>query len=302
MADKKGPNTRSTKSVSQSVTDYDSDGFESSNESAPKPNYISNPRKELCIKLIDCLRDGDVCAALNEAVAPFIELAVNEAMGTKLTEYKKTIEKLKDENTKLQRSVNSLTDENNKLKERLDVNEKIIDEVNKVQRDSNIIIRGLPENSFAERASPSGDENATEQPTHISVEKTVTNFVSKEMGIDIQSGDIHSAFRFKAGTRDKTRPILIRFSNLKTRRDILTSRKILKEKNIEVYVSEHLTKRASDLMMRARTLVNKHKLHAAWARNGCIYIKKDPSSIPKMIKNPSDLPPLPTENRLSNSE
>lgn len=278
---------------SQSITDCDSD-YSDTAEVFPEKISTRQNHKQLCIKLIECMQDSDVAAALNTAVAPFLELAVEEGIKNILNEHNRKLEKITQENVKLSRTVHELTQENAKLKERLENSEKNVDEVEKVQRSSNLIIRGLPERTFAERTSPSGDsETATAQPSYESVEKTVTEFVQTELNIALRPEDISSAFRIKAGEREKSRPILIRFSNLKVRHELLVSRKILRERKLSVFIDEHLGRTSATLFARARALVKKQVLHSAWTRNGSVYIKRLSSSTPSLIKSLTDLPRLP---------
>lgn len=242
-------------------------------------------------KFIECLRFDSVREALGETMATFIDLAVEEAVNKKLSGLKENFDKMCQENLKLQQTVNILQTENKDLKERLSGQERNVNEIHKAHRELNLVVRGLPERTYAERSSPNGEENATEQqPSHLSVQETVTEFIRKEMNINLTKDDIQSAFRFKAGEHEKSRPIIVRFINPKIRHQILISRKILKEKEIPVYIHEHLTKPASDLFAKARGLVKRRRLFAAYTRNGHVFIKQQNNSTPKLIKVPEDLP------------
>jgi hypothetical protein len=114
---------------------------------------------------------------------------------------------LKKENATLRQLVTTHTDQINALEtySRLD----------------NLIIKGLPEGSYAERASPAtsgAGEIIVESQS--SVEKSVISFCKDELGVSINSSDISTAHRLKAGRGDTVRPIIVRFANRKARDSI----------------------------------------------------------------------------------
>ena len=68
-------------------------------------------------------------------------------------------------------------------------------------------------------------------------------------------------------------------------------KKILRQQKRNIYINEHLTKRASDLYYKARKLVKNDKIFAAWTRNGQVFIKQTKEQLkPIFIKSVHDLP------------
>ena len=92
-------------------------------------------------------------------------------------------------------------------------------------------------------------------------------FLNTSMSVKVQSQDISVAHRLKAGPRDKTRPLIVRFVNRKVRNEVHRSKKKLKDiPSNEIYISEHLNKSTSDLFYSARKMVK--RIAAAWTQNG----------------------------------
>jgi len=95
------------------------------------------------------------------------------------------------------------------------------------------------------------------------------------------------AHHLKAGPRNKVRPVLVRFANRQARNFALTCKGKLKDS--PVFISEQLTKSASQLFYEARKLVRGHRLSASWTRNGQVMIKTTSTARGKLVKNMSEL-------------
>jgi len=178
-----------------------------------------------------------------------------------------------------------LVTENKALSERLSTLEAY-------SRSDNLIIRGLPERSSAEIASPSSNQlgGAILQESHQSVEEAVKNLCHDFLGIDLQPGDISIAHRMRAGPKDKCRPVIVRFTSRRTRNLIYASKKNLKvsdRSSERIFISEHLTKEASDLFFEARAQLKAKKIFAAWTQNGQVLVRftSDPNSRVAVIKS-----------------
>lgn len=243
-------------------------------------------------KLITALKDDNVAEALNKTLHSFILLSIDEAVKNTVTKLNSQLGALNQENKRMQTVVEALTAENQSLKKRLEVNENTADEINRLQRSSNLIIRGLEERTYAERTSPTGSEGAP-NPTYKSVETAVGEFLTKELKLNITEDDIKCAFRIKKGTKDKVRPVLVSFANLRLRKDVLMSRKALKTNNVPVYISEHLTPKSAELFAKARRCVEAKRLDAAYTRNGMVYIKATATSDATQLHCAQQLPQLP---------
>jgi hypothetical protein len=97
------------------------------------------------------------------------------------------------------------------------------------------------------------------------------------------------AHRLKPGPRKTTRPIIVRFANWKMRDMVLRSKNQLNEGSQRVFISEHLTKSASQLFFEARKMLKEKKIAGTWTRNGHVMIKWSTDSAPKLVKCNSDL-------------
>src|SRR5437867_3173392 len=164
----------------------------------------------------------------------------------------------------------------------------------KVKKSDNLIIRGLPEQSAAEVASESSTiEAAHASDTHQCVQSTVISFCRDALGVTVAPQDISIAHRLKAGAKDTVRPVMIRFTNRRIRNTVLQSRKQLKNSPNyrSTFVSEHLTKTASELYFESRKMLRKKKIHATWTANGQVLVKfsSDPSEKASVIRCKPDL-------------
>lgn len=247
--------------------------------------------KSIDVQLIEALKNPDVIEALGKAIGSLIILTVEETVKNSLTEITKTLKDIASDNRALQLQTKKLADENDSLKKRLSSVEERIEFLDRESKQQNIIIRGLPETSYSERGSADGFQDST-TTKHESVGKTVSDMLSKELGIKISDDDMTTAFRMRAGPHDKVRPILVRFSTKQVRDSVMRSKKNLRVNNTPVYISEHLTRSTADLFASARTMVKQGKISASWTYNGQVFIKKtsDLNARPMLIKSANDLP------------
>ena len=161
-------------------------------------------------------------------------------------------------------------------------------------RNDNLIIRGLPERTAAERASDAPDLNSGApmlRETFESVERTTLEFFNSSLGVAVTQQDVSIAHRIRAGPNDKVRPIIVRFNNRKVRNAVFRAKKMLKNDSRHIFISEHLAKLASELFFEARKYVKDKRLNSAWTMNGQVYAKTDsnPTTRAKLIKCRADL-------------
>jgi len=205
-------------------------------------------------QLLEALKQDSITEALGAAIAPFLALSVQEIINKELGQ---THKQLTADNKTLKNQVQALSTENVELKTRLTSAEERLDTLDRESRGKNIIIRGLPEGSYAERAGASNapDDSASS----LSVTNTVLKLFSEEMGVTVDPKDVTAAFRMKAGPRDTARSIMIKFDSAKTKEAVIRAKKHLHQKKSQVYISEHLTKAAAERFARARALVRVRK-------------------------------------------
>lgn len=261
------------------------------NPDTPTLDAAENP--SIVFSLIDALKDSTVAQTLGKALAPYIDLAVDEAVKKSLTQVHQRLDKLAADNKLLKKQNDELIEENNGLKTRLIAVEERLEIVDRHQRNNTLILYGIPEGGYAEKSTEGADINTVSTESHVSVQETVANVLidaDSQLSDLISSQTIVAAYRIKKGSSDTHRPVLIKFSTQKARNSIFSARKELRKKNI--FISEHLTKTAFDLFYKARQLRKQKTIHDTWTRNGQVFIKVSnvPTCKPKAINNEDDLP------------
>lgn len=211
--------------------------------------------------LIEALQDKKVAEALAKALSPLIDLSIEEAIGKRLEGLVTSVRELKGEIGRLHKRCEDAEKENAELKKTMSSQDRRLDDMESYSRCDNIIIRGLPERSSAERATAatSLDARPSAQESSEAVESTVVAFVNDSLGVEISPSDISIAHRIKAGPKDTTRPVIVRFTSRKARNAVYNARKSLKDTGHKVFLSEHLTKATSDLFFEARKLLREKK-------------------------------------------
>jgi len=104
----------------------------------------------------------------------------------------------------------------------------------------------------------------------------VKNLCHDSLGIDLQHGDISIAHRMRACPKAKCRPVIVCFTSRHTRNLIYASKKNLKvsdRSSEKIFISEHLTKEASDLFFEARTQLKAKKIFATWTQNRQVLVR-----------------------------
>ena len=80
--------------------------------------------------------------------------------------------------------------------------------------------------------------------------------------------------------------IMVKFSNNAAKNAVISTRTKLKGTTPAIYINEDLTKKRADLYKLTRSLVKEKKIHAAWSRNGKIFVKNKSDSTPYVIHQP----------------
>lgn len=255
------------------------------------------PKSTISDDLVEALLDTKVVEALAKALSPFIALSVDEAIGKRLEGLVTSVRELKGEVTRLHKQCDETAKVNEGLQKKLLEQERRIDDLECYSRSDNLVIRGLPEQSSAERASGGAalDSRPSELESHTAVECTVVKFIKDSLGLEVSPQDISIAHRIKAGPKDSTRPVIVRFTTRKIRNSVYRAKSQLKNSTTRIYISEHLTKGTSDLFFEARKLVREKKLFAAWTQNGLVHVKfsSDSSARAAVVRCRSDMNPRP---------
>ena len=246
---------------------------------------------------VELLTDQRVIEALGRAITPFIAQVVKvteDSINLKLSAMSDALKDLKTDNSRLNAKCAELTAENASLKSSVAEHARRIIDLETYSRSSNLIIRGLPESSSAERATnaATSNDNTVLRESHLSVETSVLSFCRDTLHVDIKNTDIAIAHRLKAGRSDSARPVIVRFANRRIRNDVYHAKRLLKGNSSRIFISEHLTKEASELFFEARKLQKDKKLFSTWTNNGAIYFRlsSDPTCRPVLANARSDLP------------
>ena len=243
--------------------------------------------------LVEALLDQRVLEALKKAMTPLTQ-ALEQSLTKRLDAMATTLRMMREETGRLTEQCNILAAENIDLKRRVENSELRVDELERYSRCDNLIIRGLPESTAAERASDapaSTDDGATLRNGHKSVETNVISFIRDTLRVDVTPADISTAHRLKAGPNDTSRPVIVRFTNRRVRNEVYSARKMLRGSTSRVFVSEHLTKSDADLFYDARKLLKEKKIFAAWTQNGLVNVRFSPdqNTRPTVVHNRADL-------------
>jgi len=150
------------------------------------------------------------------------------------------------------------------------VKQELDDMVIYMRRD-NVIINGLTE-QFAEVA---GQTDTVVDETSATSEKVFLEFCNSKLGLTIDPKDISVAHRLGKKRIGVARPIIVRFSNRKTRDLIMSEKKKLRQRSGagNIYINEHLTEVNAKLFSSARALWRNNKLAGTWTRNGRVFVK-----------------------------
>ena len=244
--------------------------------------------------LIEAILDPRVVSALAAALSPLITTSIDAAIDKKIGELLTAVRDLKRENNDLRKKQVEDGQKINVLVKLVDEQAIRLDNLENYSRSDNLVIRGLPEATFAERATASTD-TSHDHPmavSHQSVESTLIDFCQNSLGVKLSSSDISVAHRIRSGPKDKVRPIIVRFTNRRSRDAVYRSRKLLGPDQ-KIYISEQLTKNASNLFYEARQLRTQKRLSSAWTKGGQVFVKftSDPAVRPTLVKTKLDLTP-----------
>jgi len=100
----------------------------------------------------------------------------------------------------------------------------------------------------------------------------------------------------KAGKGDAVPPMIDRFSNRPAQDRVIRAKKQLRQDTTSrIYISEQLTKMASELFYEAQKFRREKKLESTWTQNGQVFVRQstDPNIKPTLIRCRADLIRLP---------
>lgn len=237
------------------------------------PKLQPNPTESV----LEAILDPKACEAIANALAPFLTKILSDIINNKFLELSTRVDALEAETSKLQGVVQEQA--------------RRIEGMEAYSRTDQLVIRGLPEVTYAERASASTTPGIGIQESVDAVEKAFIAFCGDKLNVTVDQRDISIIHRLKAGSRDSVRPVIVRFTNKKIRNIVYNAKKLLRGSGSNIYVSEHLTKLNSNLFFEARKLLKERKIYGCWTTGGIVHVKfsPDPGSRPTPIYSMTDL-------------
>ena len=257
-------------------------------------------------EFIEALKEPSVIEAIAKALAPFIARSIDESLDAKLAEFKSSLDNIKREAVALKSTVaevraqvDGIRIENSLLKKQVQEQGLRLEDTEIYSRAHDLIIRGLPEGSYAERATASASEaDPLPVESHTAVEASILALCNDRLDVTVTPRDISVAHRLKSGKNDAHRPIIVRFASRRMRDEVLRAKKKLFVRTDSsstntgtVFISEHLTRGVAALFFDARKLVRENKLGSAWTHKGLVNVKftKEQNEKPTIVRCLADL-------------
>src|ERR1043165_4653793 len=193
--------------------------------------------------LSEAILDSKIVESLAKALSPLLTTSIEECLCTRLSAFSKQLDDIKRNYSSLVVRADELTKENVSLRKQLKDHASRLDDMEAYSRADSLIIKGLPEQSYAESATASSSSlsdapnNVSVSPTsYLAVESTIISFCKETLKVDVSASDISIAHRLRAGPHDKVRPIIVRFGNRRKKKKVYRAKKNLK--NQPIYISE----------------------------------------------------------------
>ena len=234
-----------------------------------------SPKSNMTEELIIALRDPRVMEAL---------AGVFEA---KLQPLLETIDELKTQITNKSTQIVKLQSELHAATSRIEALETYT-------RRDNLLISGLPVESYVEAAGSGTDNEST---ANESVERSVLKLFNEKMGVAVKSSDISIAHRLKKRNTNSNQPpvTIVRFANRKAREAVYTARRRLRDVptgTAKLFINEDLNKTTAELFYKARQLIRQKVLYSTWTSSCSVYVKDtaDPNCRPRKIASLGELP------------
>lgn len=144
------------------------------------------------------------------------------------------LKEIKDEISKVRNDVALFKIENTKLQERVQIQEKQIEYLEREAKKKNLIIKGIKD---------------TERETYIKREEEIVKLM-KTIGVKMGTDSIDMTYRIGRFNPEKERPIVVKLTYEKSKYEILRNAKNLKGSN--VWIDEDFTQKTQD---ERRTLI-----------------------------------------------
>ncbi|KAJ2947153.1 hypothetical protein O0L34_g16511 [Tuta absoluta] len=217
---------------------------------------------------------------------------IEESITLFSTKYDEILVKIKtfeDDILTLKKEQEKFTQENKIIKNQLALVESKLDDMDQRGRACNVEIRGVPETQ---------GENLV----------NIVTALAKHLNVSFDKSEMYTVFRTgRKVSQEKPRPIVAIFKNFISRSDFLRHAKEFNKKCEEksarlktdylnmgltsqpIYVSEHLTLKAKQFLMRVKKETKQLGYKFCWNSGNKIFAKKDESSEIFIVRNEEDL-------------
>ena len=115
----------------------------------------------------------------------------------------------------------------------------------------------------------------------------VTALCKDKLKINLHPMDIDKVYAIKTNKNNTTgRSIYVSLTTTRKKDEIMKAKKLLRDLDDDtgiIYINEYLTQKQGELFAKARGLVKKKKLIAAWTRDGKVFVKEEEGGNPKSI-------------------
>lgn len=230
--------------------------------------------------LINALRDDRVLDALGSIYEAKLQATLKDLL--------QTVTHLKHENELKDRKISCM--------------QQRIDDLEAYNRRDNLLISGLPIETYSEAATVgvSGDRNQQQVNTHSSTaesscatEQAVLKLFNTSLNVKVTEKDISIAHRLPSKNKSQPPVAIVRFTSRKARDDVYNARRKLRSlTSSRIFINEDLSKTTAELYQQARKLVRSKQLHSTWTRNGSLFTKVSEEARPQKITNSGELPVL----------
>lgn len=99
--------------------------------------------------------------------------------------------------------------------------------------------------------------------------------IADKGNVKVSKTSIENCHRLGQERENKSRAVIVRFKSVEDKLEFVKCRKVLKEKDAKIYISDDLTKTRSDIAYAARQMKRNKSTNVkgTWVFNGCIYIE-----------------------------
>ena len=164
------------------------------------------------------MNEPKILESQGRSLAPIIAQAIEAKLLSRIEELTVKVNTLHVENVALNNRQNQLEQEVEALQIRLREQNQRMEDVEIYARAHDIIIRGLPDLGYAQRAAPASSLSSSTSVTSVashslidsnaSVESSVLELFTQKLGVVVKKEDISVAHRLKASGTDTVRPSL----------------------------------------------------------------------------------------------